>query len=1029
MGQLNNQYVSSSYQGLLKLTDSTQGLTNTLQTVQSGNGTDSPLQISTNALNISGAALSFTGNDGYYAYYDAYENYMESGSNYVYNDMSGIYYQSGSNNFGLTIDNEYFVDGMSQHRPAIFSANEGGGSVPLVYFPNHDNWNSGSIDFQYGLTVTGSVDITGDYLVNGQPITVNINTGSFATTGSNTFIGDQTITGSINITGDLKVGGNEDEYSNLYANYIYANAYNAFANANFYASGDITLAPTHTLTLRPDNGIINATGSIYQTGTFYADNLTFANSTSIQNDTGSYLMTYLNDGTVAYANYADVAIALGNYSSSGTSGTSGTSGSDGSSGTSGMDGTSGSDGSSGTSGTSGSDGSSGTSGMDGTSGSDGSSGTSGTSGSDGSSGTSGMDGTSGSDGSSGTSGIDGTSGSDGSSGTSGTSGSDGSSGTSGIDGTSGSDGSSGTSGTSGSDGSSGTSGIDGTSGSDGSSGTSGTSGSDGSSGTSGIDGTSGSDGSSGTSGTSGTSGDSLFAQTGSYWATTNDIQITGSLNVSGTGSFVNGNIRMFGDAPECNMEIGEITGLSQFPGMRYVIDTTKNNDIYSFFAIDNLAEPLGSQNFGFTSNTFNDVYPKLSSQIYGPGFNNGGNDNNTFQMYYSGSDSLAIGSGKLSILKDTYLNGSLDITGNITANSASFNYLHTIYETASIIYSSGSNQLGDELTDTQILSGSVKVQGSFYINGTQITNGTSGTSGTSGGTGSSGTSGSSGSSGTSGSSGVSNSFFNYQAKTVSTSGDPGSGYITWNQAPQTGATFLNVSDQETNNNNVDIFLRNIGSGSVITLQDKTNQSNYQVWRVGTSVDNTSYYTFPVTLVSATHQFSGNDNILFIITTTPSGTSGTSGTSGANGGTGSSGTSGTSGNSGSSGSSGTAGTSGTSFASPYSGSVVITGSVAGNVNALSIASTTASLNLLNGNFFTLQLVSGSATYINPSNIVPGQTVNILLNTTGSGTVTFPTSVKQVSGSAYVPTTTTGVDVITLVSFDASSLYLASVKNLL
>ena len=111
-----------------------------------------------------------------------------------------------------------------------------------------------------------------------------------------------------------------------------------------------------------------------------------------------------------------------------------------------------------------------------------------------------------------------------------------------------------------------------------------------------------------------------------------------------------------------------------------------------------------------------------------------------------------------------------------------------------------------------------------------------------------------------------------------------------------------------------------------------------------------------------------------------------------------------------------------------GSVNITGSVQGNVNALSISSNTASLNLNNGNFFTLQLVSGSNTFINPSNIKPGQTVNIRINTTGSATVSFPTFVDQVSGSSYVPTTTTGVDIITLVSFDSSSLYLANVKNL-
>ena len=57
---------------------------------------------------------------------------------------------------------------------------------------------------------------------------------------------------------------------------------------------------------------------------------------------------------------------------------------------------------------------------------------------------------------------------------------------------------------------------------------------------------------------------------------------------------------------------------------------------------------------------------------------------------------------------------------NITAVSASFTYVQTLYETASVIYSSGSNQLGDELTDVQTLSGSVKVQGSLTVNGTSV---------------------------------------------------------------------------------------------------------------------------------------------------------------------------------------------------------------------------------------------------------------------------------------------------------------------
>jgi len=112
-----------------------------------------------------------------------------------------------------------------------------------------------------------------------------------------------------------------------------------------------------------------------------------------------------------------------------------------------------------------------------------------------------------------------------------------------------------------------------------------------------------------------------------------------------------------------------------------------------------------------------------------------------------------------------------------------------------------------------------------------------------------------------------------------------------------------------------------------------------------------------------------------------------------------------------------------------GSTVITGSVQGNVLPLTVTSNTASLNLNNGNFFELALTGSSDIRIEPSNIKPGQTINIKLNTTGSGTVSFPTSVKQPSGSAYIPTTTVGTDILTMVSFDTTNLYVANVKNLI
>lgn len=109
--------------------------------------------------------------------------------------------------------------------------------------------------------------------------------------------------------------------------------------------------------------------------------------------------------------------------------------------------------------------------------------------------------------------------------------------------------------------------------------------------------------------------------------------------------------------------------------------------------------------------------------------------------------------------------------------------------------------------------------------------------------------------------------------------------------------------------------------------------------------------------------------------------------------------------------------------------IVTGSTRGNITALSITSNTASIDLSTGNFFTLQLISGSNTYINPSNILPGQTSILTLSTTGSATVSFPSFVKQPSGSAYVPTATTGVDILTLASINTSSLYVVSVKNMI
>jgi hypothetical protein len=111
---------------------------------------------------------------------------------------------------------------------------------------------------------------------------------------------------------------------------------------------------------------------------------------------------------------------------------------------------------------------------------------------------------------------------------------------------------------------------------------------------------------------------------------------------------------------------------------------------------------------------------------------------------------------------------------------------------------------------------------------------------------------------------------------------------------------------------------------------------------------------------------------------------------------------------------------------------ITGSLRGQLSALSISGNTASVNLSTNNFFTLTLANGTGTNINPTNINPGQTVNILVTqgSLGTGTVTFPSLVKQPSGSLYTGTAVANaIDIVTMIAFDSTNVYVSSVRNMI
>ena len=303
---------------------------------------------------------------------------------------------------------------------------------------------------------------------------------------------------------------------------------------------------------------------------------------------------------------------------------------------------------------------------------------------------------------------------------------------------------------------------------------------------------------------------------------------------------------------------------------------------------------------------------------------------------------------------------------------------------------------------TSGVNGDAGSSGTSGINGTNGSSGTSGVSGASGSSGTSGVSGTNGSSGTSGVDGLSNSFFNYQAKTSSTTGNPGSGHIIWNNSTQSASTEINISDTDNNSNNVDVFLSQLKSGTTITIQDKSSHLNYQTWVIGTPVDNTTYWTIPITLQTSTYSFSNNQQVLFIVSSIPSGTSGTSGTSGVNGTNGSSGTSGVNGNNGSSGTSGVNGNNGSSGTSGVNGNNGSSGT--SGVNGDAGSSGTSGINGTNG-------TSGTSGVNGNSNGVLGLTIDgagtaITTGIKGYLVVPFNCSID----SWYIVGNTTGSTVI-------------------
>jgi hypothetical protein len=74
------------------------------------------------------------------------------------------------------------------------------------------------------------------------------------------------------------------------------------------------------------------------------------------------------------------------------------------------------------------------------------------------------------------------------------------------------------------------------------------------------------------------------------------------------------------------------------------------------------------------------------------------------------------------------------------------------------------------------------------------------------------------------------------------------------------------------------------------------------------------------------------------------------------------------------------------------------------------------------------------FFNVTNVTAGETINILLTTVQNGptppTASFSSNVKQVSGSRYLPTSGSSGknDILTLIAFDSTNVYLAKINDL-
>jgi hypothetical protein len=187
--------------------------------------------------------------------------------------------------------------------------------------------------------------------------------------------------------------------------------------------------------------------------------------------------------------------------------------------------------------------------------------------------------------------------------------------------------------------------------------------------------------------------------------------------------------------------------------------------------------------------------------------------------------------------------------------------------------------------------GDTGATGAQGIQGLKGDTGATGATGNTGPQGLQGIQGIQGNTGSQGPSGGSSSHYHYTTRTNTTSGDPTTNQLGWNNTTQTSATALRVNHIDRDNQDNSVFLDLINQGDFLIIQDANDAASYQKWEVtSTPTYNSTWDNFPVALLASggigTTNFPNTHHVLFIIVavgnTGPQGPQGVQGIQGATG---------------------------------------------------------------------------------------------------------------------------------------------------